>query len=131
MKFHPVAALFPLMEGEDFAALVEDIRENGLLEPIWTHDGQIIDGRNRYRACEAAGVKPHFRQWDGTGSLVAFVVSLNLKRRHLTAAQRAMVAVDLLPLLEAEAKQRQGTRTDLRGPGPARRRAMDGNATSS
>ena len=35
MPFHPVAGLFPMMSDTEFTALVEDIRHNGLLEPIW------------------------------------------------------------------------------------------------
>jgi ParB-like chromosome segregation protein Spo0J len=104
---HAVAALFPAMEAGEFAALVADVRENGLREEIWLHEGQIIDGRHRYWACLEAGVPPRFRQWDGQGSLVAFVVSLNLHRRHLTASQRAMIGTDTLPLLEEEAHARR------------------------
>ena len=108
LKFHPVAEIFPLVEGEEFDQLVADIKEHGLLEPIWLHtDGSIIDGRNRYRACLEADVEYKTRQWDGSGSLVGFVVSMNLKRRHLTASQRAMLHEDILPLLEAEARARQ------------------------
>lgn len=92
MEFHPVANLFPMMSAEEFEALKTDIAANGLREPIWLHDNQIIDGRNRYRACQAVDVEPEFRQWDGKGSLKAFVVSLNLIRRHLNETQRAMVA---------------------------------------
>jgi DNA-directed RNA polymerase subunit M/transcription elongation factor TFIIS len=44
---------------------------------------------------------------------VSYVVSLNLKRRHLTADQKAAIAVSILPFLEKEAKERQGTRTDI------------------
>src|SRR5262249_49925950 len=47
------------------------------------------------------------REWNGNGSLVEFVVSLNLHRRHLDSSQRAAVALDVLPLLEKEAKERQ------------------------
>ena len=112
-KFHPLANLFPLMDGPAFDELVEDIRANGLREEIWLHEGKIIDGRNRYRACKEAGVKPKYRTWDGDGSLVSFIVSLNLHRRHLTSSQRAVIALDVLPELKREAKERQGARTDL------------------
>src|SRR5262249_48737450 len=53
------------------------------------------------------GIEPTLREWDGKGSLVAFILSLNLHRRHLTSSQRAAVAVEATPLLEAEAKERQ------------------------
>jgi DNA modification methylase len=55
LEFHEVANIFPMMNGEEFAALVEDIKTNGLQEAIWLHEMQIVDGRNRYRACQEAG----------------------------------------------------------------------------
>ena len=117
-EFHPVANLFPLLSGDDLEALTGDIETNGLLEPIWLHpDGRIVDGRNRYRACQAAGVEPRFRTWDGRGSLVEFVVSLNLHRRHLTSSQRAMAALEAEAELAKEAEDRKreaGRRAALR-----------------
>lgn len=108
MNFHPAANIFPLLQGDEFEALKADISQNGLIEPIWLHpDGRIVDGRNRWLACDSLAIAPRFKTWDGKGSLVAFVVSLNLHRRHLTSSQRAAVAVDLLPILEDEAKDRQ------------------------
>ncbi len=94
---HPVAALFPLMEGKDFAALVADVRANGLLQPIWLHrDGTILDGRNRYRACGESGVEAQFKTWTGPDSgIVQFVTSMNLYRRHLSDEQRAFIAAEL------------------------------------
>lgn len=107
MQPHPAANLFPLITGEDFEALKADIRANGQLEPIWTYQGQILDGRNRYRACVDLGLEPLTREWNGEGSLVQFVLSLNLHRRHLSSSQRAVVALEVLPMLEEEARARQ------------------------
>ena len=107
LEFHPVAEIFPLMEASDYDQFLADIRENGCLEPIWLYDGKIIDGRNRYRACLDVGIEPAFRTWNGEGSLVQFVVSLNLHRRHLTSSQRAAIAAEALSQLQKEAKERQ------------------------
>lgn len=108
MKSHEAAALFPLMDGVDLTRLVDDVREHGLLEPIVLLDGEILDGRNRLRACELAKVEPAFVEAKLNGlSPVEYVVSHNLHRRHLTTGQRAALALDVLPRLEAEAKERQ------------------------
>ena len=106
-RAHPAAEAFPLLEGEDFEALVADIKANGLREPITLHpDGSILDGRNRYRACAEAGVEPCFQTWDGQGTPGTFVTSMNLARRHLTTRQRAAIGAEL-------ATMESGTRTDL------------------
>src|SRR5215467_2240772 len=55
LQFHPLANIFPLMEGEEFNALVTDVREYGLKNPVTLYHGGVIDGRNRVRACLAAG----------------------------------------------------------------------------
>jgi len=110
---HPAAELFPFMSSEELAELAADIRTYGLLEPIVLLDGLVLDGRNRLRACAAAGVKPSFVEWDGSGDPALWVISKNLKRRHLSTSQRAMVAAKLLGYYAGEAKERQGRRTDL------------------
>jgi hypothetical protein len=88
---HPAAELFPLMAGESFAELVDDVRVNGLNESIVrTEEGAVLDGRNRYLACLAAGVEPRYVVY--TGNPWTFVISTNLHRRHLTDGQRAVIA---------------------------------------
>lgn len=93
-EFHPLANIFPLIEGQAFTDLVADVKANGVREPIWMYQNQILDGRNRYRAAKDAGVECEIRAYSGTDP-VSFVVSLNLHRRHLTESQRAMVAAKL------------------------------------
>lgn len=98
MNFHRLSELFPLMQGREFDELVADVKTNGLREPIWTYDGQILDGRNRWRACEAAQIAHRpMREYTGDDP-VSFVVSLNLHRRHLSESQRSMVADKLAAL---------------------------------
>jgi N6-adenosine-specific RNA methylase IME4 len=105
MKPHALANLFPLMNTRALAELSADIKSHGLREPIITLDGKILDGRNRFRACAKARVKPRFKSYSGKDPL-AFVFSINLKRRHLNESQRAWVASKL-------ATMKQGARTDL------------------
>jgi ParB family chromosome partitioning protein len=83
-----------MMGADESAALAADIAGHGQREPIWLHaDGRVIDGRNRWLACEVALVEPVTRTYEGADDeLVRFVLSLNLHRRHLTTSQRAMVA---------------------------------------
>lgn len=106
MEFHPLADIFPMLSAEEFAALKADIAEHGLLEPIVLAEGKIADGRNRYLACQKLDIEPRCEQWDGQGSLLAYIISKNLHRRHLSESQRAMVAAKI-------ANMRQGARTDL------------------
>src|SRR5262249_7908406 len=93
MRAHPVAALFPSLEGADFDQFVADIREHGLREPIKTWNGVLIDGRNRERACKAAGIEPRHKEikFADEYEAIAYIISENLHRRHLDTGQRAMV----------------------------------------
>jgi len=105
LPYHPLANIFPLLGGAEFGALVTDIRAHGLRESIKLLDGSVLDGRNRLIACKLAGVEPRFEDFAGDDPL-AYVLSLNLTRRHLDASQRGMVAAKI-------ANMRQGARTDL------------------
>lgn len=105
--FHEIAFLFPTMREEEYQSLLTHIQAEGLREPIWTYHGKIIDGRHRYLACQQLGREPSYREWDGNGSLVAFVVGQNIERRHLTSSQKAMIGVELEKLLAKEAEERR------------------------
>ncbi|MGO4811118.1 S-adenosylmethionine-binding protein [Cupriavidus sp. 2MCAB6] len=90
IRLHPLCTLFPRMSGADFDALKADIAQHGVRQPIVMHDGLILDGGNRYRACMELGMEPRFEEFEGDG-IVAFVLSANLHRRHMTPGQQAAI----------------------------------------
>jgi len=94
-EFHPLADIFPLLDGDAFDAFVADIEARGLQEPIWLYEGKVLDGRNRYRACHQAGVDIRTNPYTDNDP-VGFVVAANLHRRHLNETQRAMIAAKLV-----------------------------------
>lgn len=104
-EFHPLANIFPLITGQAYVDLVADVGVHGVREPIWIHEGMILDGRNRYRAACEAEVTCAVREYKGD-TPTEFVISLNLHRRHLDESQRGMVAAKL-------ANMGQGQRTDI------------------
>jgi hypothetical protein len=127
LRFHPLASIFPLMEGEEFDALVADIKANGLREKIDLYQGKIIDGRNRYRALQQLdGIDPsanpgYFRkaiyahtsggdvaphEQDNDARMRAYVISKNIHRRHLTAEQKREIIAKVIAA-KPEASDRQ------------------------
>lgn len=122
LPVHPLAQLFPLIDGEEFSAFAEDIRLNGIVDKIVLLDGAILDGRNRFNVLvhlaesgevlgsgwghrageplDAEHLDPDnswFRKFSREidGDPTSWVLSKNLKRRHLNESQRAMVAAKL------------------------------------
>lgn len=104
-EIHPVADLFPFIEGDAFREFVEDIRVNGQREPVVLDaDGRLLDGRNRARACQALGIDVKETRYSGD-DVEAWIISHNVHRRHLTESQRAMVAAKLANLRPGRPKE--------------------------
>jgi DNA modification methylase len=121
LEIDPVCDVFPPMPERDFEDLVSDIRDRGVLVPIVTWRGRVIDGRNRALACARLGIEPPTQEWDGQGSKLMFVISMNMHRRHLTESQRGACAAEAKKFFEDEAKSRQDAARRRRGkaaPGP-------------
>lgn len=114
-EFHEYANIFPMLSKDELEELADDIKANGVKEPGMLYQGKILDGRNRYRACEKAGVEMWWEEVEDekTFDPLTHVLSKNLHRRHLDQSQRAMAAAKARDLFDARAKERQGKRTDL------------------
>lgn len=107
---HPAADLFPMIADEDFSGLCESVAAHGLEQKIvLTHDNRLLDGRNRLKACFLTGKTPSFERKSEQHSddYVELALRLNLERRHLTAGQRAALAVDIERVYAEQAKERQ------------------------
>jgi hypothetical protein len=106
MKKHALN-IFPEANEEDFNRLLEDIRNNGFdqSQPVIVYEGAILDGWNRYRACQAIGISPAIKKFDGDQSAALRLVMRTNKRRNLNKGQWATIAVEAEDVLEAIAEQ--------------------------
>jgi hypothetical protein len=93
---HPVAAtLMPGgMTDDEFKAFCEDVKERGILMPIWLYQNKVLDGWHRYRAAKLTGSRPEFKEYTGKDP-AGFVASCNIHRRKLSSLQRALVGARL------------------------------------
>jgi ParB-like chromosome segregation protein Spo0J len=104
MQVHPIAARYPMLSNDEIKELAEDIKQHGLIHPIVVDHDVLIDGRNRLKACEVAGVEPTYRPfpWNGKtegkeAAIIAYIVGENIRRRHLNAGQRAILVALAYP----------------------------------
>ena len=119
LEAHALAELFPSMTPDEFNALVEDIERHGLIEPIVLFEGQILDGRHRYRACLECGARPRFERFEGSeDEALARSVALNLHRRQLSTAQKAALGVTLKQFEAARAAERMRAGVNQHTPSP-------------
>jgi len=131
MKIHKLAKYFPILEGEEFDLLVQDIKDHGQLEPIVTVNGEILDGVNRYKACEQLGILSLMEEYKGDDPL-SYVISMNIRRRHLDTSQRAMLATEMLSEFEEQYKKSKAKKVsqyrrtgEVEAKGPHPRQATD------
>lgn len=114
---HPAADVFPMLSDEMLKELAASISKAGLIDPITVNGAVIIDGRNRIRACEIAGVEPRFVSIDDVlgaeateEQILDYIGAKNLRRRDLTPSQRAMIGAKLEPMYAEAAAKNVGGR---------------------
>ena len=112
-KVHPAASFFPLIEGEEFDALVMSIKTVGLMNPIILKNGMLIDGRNRLRAilelqANHSSIIILTKELEAdVKSISEYIFDTNIQRRHLTTDQRAMIGYQILPLIQQDREAKQ------------------------
>ena len=107
LALHKFCEIIPACTEQEFKELKEDIKLNGLQIPIKIFDAKILDGRSRYRACRELEAEEHPIEFSkevlfssakevSDVDALAYVISMNVKRRHLSASQRALIAARLV-----------------------------------
>lgn len=89
---HHLANLFPSMDTDALEALTQDIKANGLRQPVVMYEGHVLDGRARVLACRKAGVAIESVKLPAGMGPRAYLFSVNMQRRHLSPVQRATLA---------------------------------------
>jgi len=102
LKLHPHQYLIPPMSEEDYNNLKEDIKRNGILQPIdITYNNVILDGHHRVKAAKELGIKevevriPELLYVDED----EYLISVAMNRRHLTEGQKAVLANEYRKIL--------------------------------
>lgn len=112
IELHPLCLALPEMPENEYLDLRANIAQIGLLEPVVTLDGMILDGRHRYRACVELGIDPRFEEFDGKEDPVDYVWAKNGMRRHMDEGQRGMVMARLLKFSRGRPKSQENAPTD-------------------
>jgi hypothetical protein len=90
LAVHPAAAMFPLMNDQEFEDFCDDIQAAGLNNPIVILGDILLDGRNRLRACAKVGIEPKFAAYNWYRDREhEWIISQNIHRRSLDEEQRA------------------------------------------
>lgn len=131
---HPLAEMLPMMGDKDYSQLELSMQLRGWAkdDPSTLYDGQLLDGRNRMRAAKKLAIAPNVvDRTDEIEDPAEFVCRRNFWRRHLTASQKAAVAVRMMPELMSAGLQRMasGGRSERSGkvatPSRSRERAAE------
>lgn len=112
MELHPLCTYFPRMSEEEFNALKDNLQHNGQTHPIYTLDGMILDGGNRYRALCELGIEPVMIEYTGSNP-TQFILSSNLLRRHLSQGQSAAIVSASQSWLNAQTASQLRSTTQL------------------
>jgi hypothetical protein len=92
---HDYQRCFPEAWGPALGDLKDDIRANGIREPILMQGNILLDGWSRFMAARDLQVDYPVQEYDGTDPL-ADIIKLNMASRKLNLAERVSIARKLI-----------------------------------
>lgn len=112
--------LLPPLTDEEYRQLEENILKDGIRDPlvVWkTPSGNevLVDGHNRLKIAEKHDLEYQkvYMTFDGFDDVKLWIYRNQIGKRNLIPFQKTEVELKMEPVFKAEAKKRQGTRTDL------------------
>ena len=115
LSSHPNAGMVPALEADEYRLLRDDVEQRGIVTPLEiTPDLVVVDGHQRLRIArelQLARVPVRVVRPDDE---IRYMVLAALRRRQLSASQRAAIALELddYELVQVDARARQ--RANLR-----------------
>lgn len=95
-EFHPLSQMFPYLPSDKLAALRDNVKEAPPdIVKVYTLGGKVFEGKNIFLVAAILGLKVEFVEYEGNDP-IGFLLTRNLHRRHLTIAQRAYVAAQMV-----------------------------------
>ena len=95
-ELHSLARVFPAMQPDEYAGLKRSIDQDGQQRAIVMNGALVLDGVHRLAACLELELEPQFEEYEGSvQEMRAFVLAENLHRRHLSVAQRSLIASEM------------------------------------
>ena len=103
---------------EEFKVLEDNLKNNGCRDPITVlEDNTIIDGHNRYKICRNHNIEYRtFTQkgLDTDADIKLWMLYNQIGKRNYNNFDKSLVAIEIEKLELVKAKERQGTRNDLK-----------------
>jgi len=111
-ELHDVHEIIPDMSDAEWESFKKDVKENGIMKKVEVDPNNpdvILDGRHRLEVAKELGVEElEYEKADLNGnSPTEYAVKSAMLRRHLSKGQKAMLAAEVKPRFEEEAKKRQ------------------------
>lgn len=109
------SSLIPPLSPQEFSGLEQSIITEGCRDAIILWNNIIIDGHNRYKICKEHNIpfRTETKDFESRQDVILWMFRNQLSRRNLNDFQRIEVVRRYEHTVRAQAKQRQGTRTDL------------------
>jgi N6-adenosine-specific RNA methylase IME4/ParB-like chromosome segregation protein Spo0J len=96
LRLHAQANIVPEMAAEEYAAFVADVAGRGIVTPLdVTAASVVLDGRARLRAAEELGLGRVPTRVVEPENELEHILRSALRRRHLSPAQKAALAIEL------------------------------------